>query len=40
MEEKLKKKLRDKIDKMKEKLDNKKKLKLTLSEELLEENNT
>lgn len=40
MEEKLKKKLRDKIDKMKEKLDNKKKLKLTLSEELIEENNT
>ena len=40
MEEKLKKKLRDKIDKMKEKLDKKKKLKLTLSEELLEENNT
>jgi hypothetical protein len=34
MEEKLKKKLKDKIDRMKEKLDDTKKLKRTLSEEL------
>ena len=40
MEEKLKKKLKDKIDKMKEKFENSKKMKITLSEELLEENNT
>ena len=39
MEEKLNKKLKDKIEKMKEKLENAKKLKRTLSEELLEENN-
>jgi hypothetical protein len=40
MEEKLNKKLKDKIDRMKEKLENTKKLKLNLSEELLEDNNT
>lgn len=40
MEEKLKKKLKDKIDRMKEKLDNTKKLKSNLSEEFLEDNNT
>jgi hypothetical protein len=34
MEEKLKKKLKDKIDRMKEKLEDTKKLKRTLSEEL------
>lgn len=39
MEEKLKKKLKDKIDRMKEKLENTKKFKSNLSEELLEDNN-
>ena len=40
MEEKLKKKLKDKIDRLKQKLENTKKLKSNLSEELLEDNNT
>ena len=40
MEEKLNKKLKDKIDRMKEKLENTKNLKSNSSEEILEDNNT
>ena len=39
MEDKLKKSLAEKINRMKEKLENSKKMKKTLSQELLEESN-